>query len=112
MNDLLAVLNHILAAWAGGLIERDISWGGLTLNDLMLEEDGFRAWGRIERGGATGEIVLRGRIEPGSGGRQRIHLRLERWPEKLPPAMESFRSILESMRITVEVDFDPTVREV
>ena len=109
MNDLVAALNHLLAAWLAGEAARERAGESpgapFALRELNLEPDGFRLVAGSGRGAAAGDWVLRGRIEPERGDRQLLHLACERAPERLPELLAALRPLLESARLTLELDF-------
>ncbi|MCZ6554276.1 MAG: hypothetical protein O7A67_10810 [SAR324 cluster bacterium] len=103
MNDLLSVLNHLIAAW---LAEGGGAGPHLQLREVKLEPGGFRVLARLDHPAAGGELLLRGEIESGAGAEHKIHLRIERCPERLHPALERFRKVLETARGTIQITVD------
>lgn len=107
MNPLLEALDHLLAAALSAAPAGGAPRGPVALSAVTLEPDGFRIAVRIGADGSGGECLLRGRIEGEHAGRQRVHLTCERLPEALPDALAVFRPLLETARITIELDFRP-----
>ncbi|MBI4082665.1 MAG: hypothetical protein HY423_08655 [Candidatus Lambdaproteobacteria bacterium] len=103
MNGTIDVLNRLVAAW----IERQAGVGPFRVRQMVLEPDGARLLGRWDHAQAAGELALRIRIEPAREGRQRLHLGVERLPERLPAALEPFRRLLATATLTLELNLEP-----
>lgn len=105
MTLLLDAMEHLLAAALAERLRRAAPDAPLALSRVTLEPDGFRAVLRIGPPGAAEECALRGRIEDEHAGRQRVHLTCERLPDSLPESLAAFRALLETARLTLELDF-------
>ena len=102
MGDVLAMLNHLLAAW---LAEKG-SGEGWQFTEVRLDAQGGVIRAQLSRGGFDGEIVLRLDADPLQDGRQTLRLRVEQWPTQLPDALRPFRAVLEKARVHLELDFN------
>jgi hypothetical protein len=102
MSGLLESMGHLAAA---ALAASGGRAGAITLGEVALEPDGFRVVARVSGESAQGELVVLGRIEGEHAGRQRIHLTCERTPEVLPEPLAAFRELIETARVTIELDF-------
>ncbi len=102
MADVLAMLNHLLAAW---LVENG-SGEGWRFTELRLDAQGGVIRANLGLGGFEGEIVMRLDADPPSDGRQTLHLRVEQWPNQLPGGLAPFRTVLEKARLRLELDFN------
>ncbi len=104
MAGLLDMLNHLLGAW----VAAQPGGGAWQIREVKLDEQGGVMVARVDRGAAQGEIVLRLRADPPQGGAQTLHVTVERMPEQLPGALEPFRHMLETARVSVELQLDPS----
>ncbi|MDH5753367.1 MAG: hypothetical protein OEZ59_13235, partial [Deltaproteobacteria bacterium] len=52
----------------------------------------------------NGDVVLRVNVEA-RGATQVLRLTVEQWPQRMPAALESLRTVLQSARLTLELDF-------
>ena len=100
MSTLLTALNHLLGTALAG----QGGQGAFVVRSLALEADGARLIARVDHPLCQGEVVLRLKIEPPQGGRQALRLELERAPEGLASALEPFRALLASARLSLEID--------
>ena len=103
MGDMLAMLNHLLAAW----LAENGSGEGWRFTEARLDAQGGILRAQLQRGGFDGELVLRLEAEPPQGNRQTLHLRVEQWPAQLPAGLAPFRTVLEKARLHLELDFEP-----
>lgn len=101
MSGLLAMLNNLVAAW---LTQQATSASGVTLNGVELDPQGGLVALWVERDGFRGEALLRVMVEAPRETRYTVRLAVERWPEKMPPALEPLRKLLDSARL--QLDFD------
>lgn len=101
MSTLLEMLNHLIGA---ALAERD-TYGALQVHRAWLEPDGLRVRATVAHPSCRGEVVLHLVAEPPQGSRQALRVVVERWPETLPPALDSLRGVLEKARLHLELDF-------
>ncbi len=105
MKDLLSMFNNLLSAW---LAEHGGS-GNLQVLEIKLDSQGGLVLGRLEYKDWRGDVVLRFHTEAPQGTRQIVRLTVERWPEKMPAAIEPFRRVLETARLQLELDFSPKI---
>jgi hypothetical protein len=105
MSMLLEAMGHLLAAGLEARLSRAVPGARWALREVTLEPDGFRAVLWLGEAGAARECVLRGRIEDEQAGRQRVQLFCERLPERLPEPLAALRPLLETARLTLELDF-------
>jgi len=102
MDSLLTMINHLIGL---ALAERPGS-GALQLRTLTLDGEGGHVVGRLEHPLARGEVVLRFRVESAQGGnRQSIRFHVVSAPEDLGDGVEPFRRLIETARLTLELDF-------
>lgn len=106
MHPLIEMANNLLATTLAGAGQP----GALRVKTCQLDESGLRISAWIDHSKASGEVVLALRVDPPTGPRglqQALRLTVERWPERLPPALEALRGVLEKARLTLELDFTP-----
>lgn len=103
MGGLLAMLNHLAATWLAGHAGAGAGW---RFTDITLDAQGALLRAEISQGGFAGEVQLRLVAGEGAAGRQSLQMKVERWPETIPPALEPFRKMLETARLTLELDFN------
>lgn len=106
MHPLIEMANHLLATVLAGIDPQ----GVLRVRTCQLDEAGVRLSAWIDHPEASGEVVLALHVDPPAGPhglRQTLRLTVERWPERLPPALEALRGVLEKARLTLELDFTP-----
>lgn len=99
MSTLLQMLNHLLSAWLS-TAPADGTW---QLRQASLTAEGGHLRGRVDHPLAEGEFILSMKIEPLLDGRQDVILRIDQWPDKLPPLMESLRPLLEHSTLRAEL---------
>lgn len=109
MDSLLTMINHLIAR----ALMQGTGAGAFQLRAVTLDADGGHVVGHFEHAQVRGEVVLRFRVEASTDGlRQSIRLRCLSVPDELGPAFAPFRRLLETARITLDLDFGEEAREV
>ncbi len=101
MNDLLTFFNHLAAT----ALEQGAGGGAAQVRSLVLDPEGMRLVLWLEHPLARGEAVLRLHTQPAEGGRQTLRVTVERAPDALGDLLEPFRRVLETARISIDLDF-------
>jgi hypothetical protein len=102
MHPLIETANHIL----GEALRRVPGGGTVRIRSCELDEAGFKVSAWLDHPQASGELVLRLRIDPPSAAlTQAVHIAVERWPERLPPALEPLRAVAEKATLRLDLDF-------
>ena len=101
MNPLLELINHLLAAW---LAEQP---GGKAwaLRELKMDSTGGILVARLDHPKCRGEIAARLVVSPPEGTRQTLSLKIEQWPDSIPPELKPFKNLLQKARLSLELDF-------
>ena len=103
MSGLIGLLN----ALAQAALEDQPEGAALRVRAVSLDGQGGHVQGRIDHAEAAGEFSLRFTVDAPQGKQQSVQLVVEQWPERLPPALETFRTLLERARLRLDLDFTP-----
>ena len=101
MSDLLQMANHLLTAWLSG----QPAGGAWQTREIRLDGEGGTIIGQLTHAHWSGDVVVRVNIEPAQGRQQTLRLTVEQWPQRMPAALEALRDVLQSARLTLELDF-------
>jgi hypothetical protein len=106
MHPLIEMANHFIAA---ALAEAGQA-GALHVRSCTLDEGGLRLHAWLDHPRAAGEVQIALQVDPPRGEHgqeQTVRLVVERWPDRLPPALEALRRVLEKATLKLELDFRP-----
>jgi hypothetical protein len=106
MHPLIEMANHLIATALAQAGQSDT----VRVRSFELDEGGLRISAWLDHPKASGEVQLALRVDPPTGPeglQQTLRLVVERWPDKLPPALEPLRRVLEKAKLKVEFDFGP-----
>jgi hypothetical protein len=98
--------NHLIAAALAEAGESE----RLRIRSMQVDESGLRISAWLDHPKASGEVQLALRVDPPSGPKglqQTVRLVVERWPDRLPKALEPLRTVLEKAKLKLELDFEP-----
>lgn len=103
MSQLITMVNHLLQTWMAQAAPGE-KW---QFHALTLDETGGKILGRVNFKDFSGDVLARLTVEDAGENRQVIRLKIEQWPQQMPPSAEAFRKLLEKARLTLELDFTP-----
>ncbi|HEX7926677.1 MAG TPA: hypothetical protein VF678_03735 [bacterium] len=106
MHPLIEMANHILATALAQAGTSDT----VRVRNVQFDDAGLRISAWLDHPKASGEVQLALRVDPPTGPegqQQTLRLVVERWPDKLPSALEPLRRVLEKAKVKVELDFSP-----
>jgi hypothetical protein len=106
MHPLIEMVNHLIATALAQAGQSDV----LRVRGFQMDDVGLRISAWLDHPKASGEVQLALRVSPPMGPdglQQSLRLVVERWPDKLPPALEALRGVLEKAGLTLDLDFTP-----
>jgi hypothetical protein len=106
MHPLIEMANHLIATALAQAGQSDV----LRIRSCQLDEGGLHVSAWLDHPQVAGEVQLALRVDPPAGPEgqhQTLRLVVERWPDRLPPALEPLRKVLEKATLKLELDFSP-----
>ena len=100
MSDLITMINHLLTTWLAGQAQGS-AW---QTREAKVDDHGLTIIGQITHAQWQGEVIIRVDVELTQGIRQTLSLTVQRWPQQMPSILESFRDVLTSAKLTLELD--------